>query len=333
MLALLEAQTFESGYIVDWDKSRETTTLDPLSPRGFRADFLWREGVKAAGFSRYLICPKCGKLLTGSASKGHTHYYSYYHCFGGCTSRFMADNVNQLFLRELKKYVPKPEMEVLYKITLQEAWAEKNNHLQDDRKQVTAQIKELENRLSYARDLVTSRQIDPADYRDMKEEYSRKLEKLEIKLTNSSNEVDDIKGLFNVGLNRLFRLDYIYENGDVEKKREVISSMFSEKMVFDGFALRITRINEAVQLIYNLDKGISENKKGQNGNNSKLSFQVGKTGFEPATPWSQTRCATGLRYFPVLLYISSGKAKLILAVREGFEPSVQFNPYGSLANC
>ena len=29
----------------------------------------------------------------------------------------------------------------------------------------------------------------------------------------------------------------------------------------------------------------------------KLLF-VGKTGFEPATPWSQTRCATGLRYFP-----------------------------------
>ena len=25
---------------------------------------------------------------------------------------------------------------------------------------------------------------------------------------------------------------------------------------------------------------------------------VGKTGFEPATLWSQTRCATGLRYFP-----------------------------------
>jgi hypothetical protein len=27
-------------------------------------------------------------------------------------------------------------------------------------------------------------------------------------------------------------------------------------------------------------------------------FFVGKTGFEPATPWSQTKCATGLRYFP-----------------------------------
>ena len=25
---------------------------------------------------------------------------------------------------------------------------------------------------------------------------------------------------------------------------------------------------------------------------------VGKTGFEPATPWSQTRCSTKLNYFP-----------------------------------
>jgi hypothetical protein len=25
---------------------------------------------------------------------------------------------------------------------------------------------------------------------------------------------------------------------------------------------------------------------------------VGKTGFEPATPWSQTKCSTKLSYFP-----------------------------------
>ena len=28
-------------------------------------------------------------------------------------------------------------------------------------------------------------------------------------------------------------------------------------------------------------------------------FCVGVTGFEPATTWSQTRCATGLRYAPI----------------------------------
>ncbi len=52
---------------------------------------------------------------------------------------------------------------------------------------------------------------------------------------------------------------------------------------------------------------------------------VGAAGFEPTTSWSQTRRDTGLRYAPI------GITKLA-AVREGFEPSVQFNPYGSLAN-
>ncbi len=32
-----------------------------------------------------------------------------------------------------------------------------------------------------------------------------------------------------------------------------------------------------------------------------LSKRVGETGFEPATLWSQTRCATRLRYSPIRL--------------------------------
>ena len=64
---------------------------------------------------------------------------------------------------------------------------------------------------------------------------------------------------------------------------------------------------------------------------------VGKTGFEPATPWSQTRCATGLRYFPIRYSLLGENLKTMLieegfAVRAGFEPAVQSYPYGSLAN-
>ena len=48
---------------------------------------------------------------------------------------------------------------------------------------------------------------------------------------------------------------------------------------------------------------------------------VGRTGFEPATPWSQTRYSTGLNYLPCLLKELPDFADL--AEREGFEPSVQ----------
>jgi site-specific DNA recombinase len=60
-------------------------------------------------------------LLTGSASKGHTKYYSCYHCFDACNCRFRTENINDLFVYELKKYIPGPEMLDLYKITLSEA--------------------------------------------------------------------------------------------------------------------------------------------------------------------------------------------------------------------
>ena len=39
---------------------------------------------------------------------------------------------------------------------------------------------------------------------------------------------------------------------------------------------------------------------------------VGKTGFEPATPWSQTRCSTKLSHFPFFK----------MAVQTGIEPAI-----------
>lgn len=232
----------------------------------------------------FLICPKCNKILTGSASKGYTKYYSYYHCTDGCSCRFRADNVNQQFLYELKKYIPRPEMVDLFKVVLAEAWYEQTNHQQDDSKQLRLQVKELEEKISYIRELLSSKQIEPADFREMKTEYSNKMERLEAKLSSCGDYEVDIKTLLDKGITNLLKLEYIYETSDTEKKREIISSMYPEKMTFDGFSVRTNRINEAVRLIYSMDVGFSENKNRTNQNNSSLSCQVGTTRFELATP-------------------------------------------------
>lgn len=236
----------------------------------------------------FLICPDCGKLLTGSASKGRYKYYSYYHCFDGCASRFRAEHVNELFVADLKKYVPRHEMTEVYKTALTEAWYDQTNHLHNDRKQLLAQIKELEDKLSHIRHLLSSRQLDPEDFREMKAEYTGKLEKLEAKLSACDDSHINIDNLLDRGLTNLLKLDYIYETGDIEKKREVIGSMYPEKLTFDGTLLRTTRINEAVRFIYMIDRELGQNKNRTNGKNSNLSCQVGVSGFEPPTSTSLT---------------------------------------------
>ncbi len=136
---------------------------------------------------------------------------------------------------------------------------------------------------------LSSRQLEPADFREMKAEYTTKLEKLEAKLSATNHDKLDFNGLLTKGVNNLLKLDYVYETGDIEKKREVISSMYPEKMTFDGFSVRTNRINEVARLIYSMDVGSSENKNRTSGNNSSLSCEVGMARFELATSWSQTR--------------------------------------------
>ena len=140
---------------------------DVLNGRGrkYRLKVVANESLPLRGF---LICPKCGKLLTGSASKGKTKYYTYYHCFGGCTHRFRADKVNEMLSNELRKFIPQQEVTELFRLMVLNTYQEKTKLVTLEKKQILAQIKEFEGRLSKARELVLSEQIEPSDYREIK---------------------------------------------------------------------------------------------------------------------------------------------------------------------
>ena len=258
--------------------------LDGRKRTPYRPKIYTNEDLPLRGF---LICPGCGKLLTGSKSKGHTKYYTYYHCTAGCTCRFNASTVNERFLSRLKKMIPRPEIEEVCKITLTESW---HHHVgvKDEREQIVDEIREIEKRLSRARELLVSGELDGIDFREMKSGYNARLEKLQAKLAACNNDQLDFSGLLDAGLKTLFRAGNIYENGTIEKKREIISSFYPEKLTFNGDDFRTTRVNEAARLVYSLGEGFGGNEKGQSGLISTLSSQVGKTGFEPATPTSRT---------------------------------------------
>jgi site-specific DNA recombinase len=49
----------------------------------------------------YLECRKCGKNISGSASKGNGGKYYHYHCTRGCVECFKSEIANEAFIREL----------------------------------------------------------------------------------------------------------------------------------------------------------------------------------------------------------------------------------------
>ena len=229
----------------------------------------------------FLICPVCGKVLSGSKSKGRNKYYAYYHCYKGCTYRSNADGVNQMFIKELLKYAPKRQYKKVYSIIIIEAYKEQTKERQNEKAQLLKQIKDYEGRLSKARDLLMTNQIDSADYRDIKSDYGETLARLQAKYSGIDTDQDDIEKLLNQGIENLLRIHSIYDNSELVVCRDLIGSIYPENLIYDGIGFRTTRINEAVQLMYLINGQLESNKKETNQNISDLSLMVGDEGFEP----------------------------------------------------
>jgi site-specific DNA recombinase len=157
----------------------------------------------------HLICPKCGKILTGSASTGRNGKYYYYHCSSSCGARFKAENANDLFSKELKKLVPKLGITEVYKLVIQEEFKLKTKYQRVDVKLVKEALEKASNELSNAHRLLLANEIEPSEYRLIKSDYERKITGLESKLMELSKEGNNIDGLSSKALVNLTSLDEI----------------------------------------------------------------------------------------------------------------------------
>lgn len=69
----------------------------------------------------FLICPFCGRRLTGSISAGRSDKYQYYHCTASkCKGRIRTDILDFEYEELLKKIYIKPEVYELLELVLED---------------------------------------------------------------------------------------------------------------------------------------------------------------------------------------------------------------------
>ncbi|PXY47355.1 recombinase family protein [Flavobacterium hydrophilum] len=231
----------------------------------------------------FFLCPDCGKILTASISKGRHKYYPYYHCSAGCKFRINSETANDIFINNLKQYIPIPEIKNVYTSVLSECYKEQTKEIFEEKNKIITQIKDYENRISHARDLLATQQIEAGDYRDMKSDYGDMVNRLELKLSAIETDSKDIEGLLKTGIENLLKLNEYYETGDWAESRDLIGSIYPENFTISENEFRTARVNEVVWLIYYINKQIALNKKGTKKNISSLSQVVAGTGLEPVT--------------------------------------------------
>ncbi|MGM9475182.1 recombinase family protein [Pedobacter sp. GSP4] len=214
----------------------------------------------------FLICPKCGKIMTGSASRGrHKAYYPYYHCTATCGARFQAEKTNTLFERELSQYVPKPGMDELFKSIICDSYVDNGGRTFRYQNQKLEQIAEQNKRKSRVLELLINKTISEEEYRQIKKECENAILRHEAELKEISEQADDdlnIEGLAELAAINLKNLPEFYATADSDIKRAIVGSIYPEKWVFDGEAHRTPETNEVFQLIYHINRKLGHKKSG-----------------------------------------------------------------------
>ena len=80
-----------------------------------------------------LVCPQCGRVMTGSASRGRSNLYHYYHCqrVYGCKGSFRATVANTAFESFLSTYQVNEQVLSLYHFILEDVF--KSNDVERDK--------------------------------------------------------------------------------------------------------------------------------------------------------------------------------------------------------
>jgi hypothetical protein len=223
------------------------------------------EGLILRGF---LSCPECGKGLTGSASKGRSKKYHYYHCHPGCNFRVRADEVNHQFVEFLKKLKANESYAALVGMIQGNLKTVSDRKNEAERLQKASMVERFSDKMVNAHDLFVKGDIDYDDYLLMQSNCKRQIK-------TCVEEVQQLAILSKNGFSQeiscvLDKLYDFYTEASLDVKRELISCVLPEKttLLEEGFT---EMVNEPTRIVFNIK---SSNPKQDDQDDESGSFQV-----------------------------------------------------------
>jgi site-specific DNA recombinase len=238
--AIISAELFKQVQDVINSKKRikgtKMVSVDQLPLRGF------------------LVCPKCERMLTGSASKGRTGYYHYYHCSSRCGVRHRAEKINTDFIGLLANLKPQNEFHHLFKKILKDVIDIQNGQQDINYESNLRQLELLEKRKASAKTLILAGDLEGEDYREIQAEIKNKIGLLQTEIAAYQQALE--KGAVKlVKLEPLF-LDLVnhYKHGESADKRLLIAKVIADDLRYETWGFKETNLNTPVKIIYRESK-------------------------------------------------------------------------------
>ena len=236
--AIIDAETFDKVQDILSGKRKS----EPKLSKAIEPDLYLR---------KYIVCPICGHSITGATSRGKGGRYKYYNCcHDGKHLRRPAEYVNDKFANWVGGLRPNQEVLDLYLEVLQDLRGE---HKQDIQKEVEALRKEIEKvkeRLTKADERFLEGYLQDEDYSRITENCKKQIQDLQGRIELLQTDTKRLKEKIDYSVNIIANLRNFMIDAPVKVKCKLLSSMFPQKIEFDGEKYRTHDYNKVLDLIF-----------------------------------------------------------------------------------
>ena len=236
--AIIDAETFDKVQDILSGKRKS----EPKLSKAIDPDLYLR---------KYIVCPICGHSITGATSRGKGGRYKYYNCcHDGKHLRRPAEYVNDKFANWVGGLRPNQEVLDLYLEVLQDLRGE---HKQDIQKEVEALRKEIEKvkeRLTKADERFLEGYLQDEDYSRITENCKKQIQDLQGRIELLQTDTKGLKEKIDYSVNIIANLRNFMIDAPVKVKCKLLSSMFPQKIEFDGEKYRTHSYNQVLDLIF-----------------------------------------------------------------------------------
>jgi site-specific DNA recombinase len=230
-----------------------------------------------------LVCSRCGKNLTGSASKGNGGIYHYYHCQPGCNERHKTDVAHNSFSEWLDSLSVKPEMAAMYLKVMEDIFTEKEGSIDKEITRLKSEILKRSELVVKVEKRFMEDELDSDSYKRLKHGYQREQFEFKEQLTELQTTDSGFMEYAKSSFALLTHLKEAYAESDLESKQKLIGLIFPEKLIYENGKYRTIKESEVFRLFLGKNADFTGLKEQWVGNFANPSQRVVPTGIEPVS--------------------------------------------------
>ena len=213
---------------------------------------------------KYIVCPICGHSVTGATSTGVGGKYKYYNCcHDGKHLRRRAEYVNDKFANWVGGLKPNQEVLDLYTEVLQDLRGEHKQDIQREVEALRKEIQRVEALRNSADDKFCEGSLSDNAYARISKRYKKEIQGFQDRINLLQSDTKGLKEKIDYSVNIIANLSLFMKDAPVKVKCKLLSSMFPQKIEFDGEKYRTKSYNQVLDLIFqetNKLRGYGENE-------------------------------------------------------------------------